>query len=317
MTELLEIKQRLKIFYAKYDAYLIPVIRFAFAFLTFMLINSQIGFMEQLTNPMLSLLLSVLCAFLPVNALAVFAALLVCAHAFAISLEVFAIAAGLLFVMYALYFRVSARYGYVLILTPVLFVLKIPYVMPLVMGLIGSPVCAVPIACGTIMYNLLYYMKNNETMLSNPESAEVTSRLTYLVENILSNKSVLLTVLVFAVTLFVVYAVHRMSVDYAWYLAIGSGMVVNIVLMLVGSLVLKTSISILELILGTLVSGVIALVVEFFVFGVDYSRTEYTQFEDDEYYYYVKAVPKMTIAVPEKKVKKINSRKKSNRRKHY
>ena len=31
------------------------------------------------------------------------------------------------------------------------------------------------------------------------------------------------------------------------------------------------------------------------------------QFEDDEYYYYVKAVPKMTVAAPEKTVKKINS----------
>lgn len=315
MTELLEIKQRLKIFYAKYDAYLIPVVRFLFAFLTFTLINSQIGFMTRLTSPLISLLLSVLCAFLPVNLLAVLAALLICAHAYAISLEVLAIAAGLLFIMYAVYFRVSARYGYVLVLTPILFMLKIPYVMPLVMGLIGSPVCAIPIACGSVLYNLLYYMKNNETMLANPETQEMASRLAYLVENILNNKGVILTILVFAVTLFVVYAVHRMSVDYAWYLAIGSGMVVNIVLMLVGSLILNVSVSILGLILGTLASGVIALIVEFFVFNVDYSRTEYTQFEDDEYYYYVKAVPKMTIAVPEKKVKKINSRKKSSRRK--
>ena len=29
------------------------------------------------------------------------------------------------------------------------------------------------------------------------------------------------------------------------------------------------------------------------------------QFEDDEYYYYVKAVPKNTVATPEKRVKTI------------
>ena len=40
-------------------------------------------------------------------------------------------------------------------------------------------------------------------------------------------------------------------------------------------------------------------------FSVDYSRTENIQFEDDEYYYYVKAVPKVGVAVPEKKVKRI------------
>ena len=47
----------------------------------------------------------------------------------------------------------------------------------------------------------------------------------------------------------------------------------------------------------------------FFVFAVDYSRTEYVQFEDDDYYYYVKAVPKLTVSTPDVKVQKINARK--------
>lgn len=33
--------------------------------------------------------------------------------------------------------------------------------------------------------------------------------------------------------------------------------------------------------------------IEFLCFNLDYSRTEKVQFEDDEYYYYVKAVPKV------------------------
>ena len=48
------------------------------------------------------------------------------------------------------------------------------------------------------------------------------------------------------------------------------------------------------------------MVLHFFLFSVDYSRTEKLQFEDDEYYYYVKAVPKNVVATPEKKVKRIN-----------
>ncbi len=44
---------------------------------------------------------------------------------------------------------------------------------------------------------------------------------------------------------------------------------------------------------------------EFLFFCVDYSRTENIQFEDDEYYYYVKAVPKVGVSAPEKKVKHI------------
>ena len=52
------------------------------------------------------------------------------------------------------------------------------------------------------------------------------------------------------------------------------------------------------------------MIVEFFAFHVDYSRAEKVQFEDDEYYYYVRAIPKITVATPSKTVKKINTAKK-------
>lgn len=207
MTELLEMKQRLKIFYGKYDVYLKPALKFLLALFAFFMINEQIGFMQKLSGPAVSLLLALLCSFLPVNMIAVFAGLLVCAHAYALSLEVFAMATGLLAVMYILYFRVSPKYGYVLVLTPIAFLLKIPYAVPLTMGLLGGPACVVPVACGTVFYYLIYYMKNNEAMLASSETEQMTSRLSYLVENVLNNKTVILTVLVFAVVLMIVYAI--------------------------------------------------------------------------------------------------------------
>ena len=77
--------------------------------------------------------------------------------------------------------------------------------------------------------------------------------------------------------------------------------------LLVGDLIFDINESLLSVILGTVLSFLLVLVLQFFVFYVDYSRTEKVQFEDDEYYYYVKAVPKVTVAKPEKKVKQISS----------
>lgn len=37
------------------------------------------------------------------------------------------------------------------------------------------------------------------------------------------------------------------------------------------------------------------------------------QFEDDDYYYYVKAVPKMTVSTPDVKVQKISTHKRGTR----
>ena len=316
MTALLEIKQHLKIFYSRYDVYLIPAMKFLLALLAFLSMNSQIGFMEKAASPAVALLLALLCSFLPANLMAVFGGILLCAHAFALSLETFAVVAGILFILYAVYFRVAPEHGYILVLTPMMFFLRIPYAMPLVLGLVGGPVCAVPVACGTVCYYLMYYMKNNEKMLSSSEAEQMSAKLLYLVENVLNNKDMLLTILVLAVTLMAVYAIRRMSMDYSWYLAICAGAVINVVLYLIGGLVMNISVSIGAVVLGTLAALMIALVVEFFVLSVDYSRTEYTQFEDDEYYYYVKAVPKMSIAVSDKKVKKINSRNRTGRKRH-
>ena len=53
---------------------------------------------------------------------------------------------------------------------------------------------------------------------------------------------------------------------------------------------------------------VVGLILELFFFTVDYARSESLQFEDDEYYYYVKAIPKVSVSTPEKTVKRINER---------
>ena len=74
------------------------------------------------------------------------------------------------------------------------------------------------------------------------------------------------------------------------------------------------SVSVPGLIIAIILSAAVAGVYHFFVFAVDYSRTEYVQFEDDDYHYYVKAVPKIAVSKPDVKVQRINTRKTPRRR---
>ena len=119
----------------------------------------------------------------------------------------------------------------------------------------------------------------------------------------------MLTIVAFAVTIVLVYTIKRMSVNYAWTIAIIAGAIADVMILLIGDLMFDTNVSIIGIIIGTVISVLIAKVVEFFTFNVDYSRTEKVQFEDDEYYYYVKAVPKITVATPSRTVKRINTSK--------
>ena len=102
-----------------------------------------------------------------------------------------------------------------------------------------------------------------------------------------------------------------MSVDYAWEIAIVAGALGNINVMAYGYIIIDVQLSYVSLIVGSIVAVILALILKFFVFSVDYTRTEYLQFEDDKYYYYVKAVPKASVAIPEKTVKRINERQKT------
>jgi hypothetical protein len=67
--------------------------------------------------------------------------------------------------------------------------------------------------------------------------------------------------------------------------------------MLAGTMMIEDDeIELATILIGSLLSGVIAFVVQFFKGVLDYGRIEIVQFEDDDYYYYVKAIPKIYVA---------------------
>ncbi len=310
MMALLEFRGLIKRFYAKCDVYVKPVIKFVLALVSFLMLNSKIGFMQQLRNPLIAIVLSLICAFLPMNGIVVFGGVLMIAHAYALSLEACAVTAGLIVVMYLLYFRISSRMGILLVITPICFMLKIPYVVPFLGGLLFGPGAAVPAGCGAVIHYLISYLSQNTTSLGTGEGDSGATKVASLVDSLLMNRSMFLCILAMILTVLVVYFIRRLSIDHSWEIAIGIGTVVNIVVHLMGALLPEVTVQVIPLLLGSIASGIIAFVVKFFVFSVDYTRTERVQFEDDEYYYYVKAVPKMTVAVADKSVKRINIQRK-------
>ena len=186
---------------------------------------------------------------------------------------------------------------------------SLPYLIPLLGGLVFGPAAAIPAGCGAVLYYLMNYMSRNSTSLGTGEVDSGATKVASLVDNLLMNKEMFLCVVAMMLTVLIVYFIRRLSVDHSWELAIGVGSVLNVVIHLSGALLPGVSVEIVPLLIGTMVSVLITICVKFFVFSVDYTRTERVQFEDDEYYYYVKAVPKNVIAAPKKTVKKIVTQK--------
>lgn len=305
MTNLLVVREQLKKFYSKYELYITPALKFLLALVSILTINGAIGYMGRLKNIAVVLILSLTCSFLPMNFIIVVAALVTLGHIYALSMECAVIVLAVFLLLFILYFRFSPHDTLAVLLTPICFMLKIPYIMPIAMGLVGTPVSMVSVASGVIVYYTIHYMTESAPVLSTFEEDGALQKFRYVIDGMLENKVMFAAVAAFSITVLVVYFIRRLRIDYAWTVAMITGALANILILLFGDLIYNTNISILGIIAGNVVAVLLAKVLEFFVFNVDYSRTELVQFEDDEYYYYVKAVPKNTVAAPQKRVKTI------------
>ncbi len=293
MTSLVSIKEKLKGIYAEYGLYIVPVLKFLLAFAVFQGINHTLPYMEALSNIFLLLVLALICSIMPMGTMFFFGMVLIVGQCYGVGLEVAGFALVMLLAMLILYIRFAPEDVTVLVLTPLAFMLHIPCAVPLGYGLKRSPSACVSAVCGVIVY---YFMRQVNLLAENLEGAEeknIAENLKILLDGLLKNREMLMQIVAFAAVLILVHAIRRVSVNYARQIAILSGTAAYLIILLAGGALKDSSMSIGALLAGTIFSLLITEVLEFFWYHVDYTRTEYLQYEDDEYYYYVKAVPKV------------------------
>lgn len=304
MTKVYELKDKVIRFHAEYETYLTYVYKFLIALALFCLINGTVGFMERIAEFPVSLILALVCCLLPKGVTLLVAAALVVLHLNVLSMEV-AVAALLIFVaIFFLYFRFAPQDGMIVAITPILHAIGIPYVVSIGTGLLRQAYSVAAVICGTVAFYFVDGIYQNVVALQMTSAgAEIdASKVTVSVEQLLSNKEMYLTVIVFTVTTIVVHIVHKMNINHAWKVSILVGTLIQIAGLLTGYLVFDIQGRWIGMLIGSVISGILALGLEFLFMDLDYTRTERVQFEDDEYYYYVKAVPKRNVTVTEKNI---------------
>lgn len=307
MMSLLVFRERIKNLYQKYDIYITPAVKFFFALITFFAINKEIGYDARLESFPIVLGLSLLSAFTPSAVMVLLAALIAVLHIFFISPIISIIVILLLLIIYFLFARFTPKLGYVILAIPILYFLKIPYVIPILLGIISTPIAIIPTGCGVVVYYVFQVIKTAITMQDSTSSFDdILPRYTYIIDQLIGNKQMIMTIVIFALILMVVFFVRKMKFDYAFEISIAAGALTSILGFLVSDLIIDKTEQILVMILGTIISAAIVFAIHFFKLTLDYSGAEYVQFEDDVYYYYVKAVPKITVTTPQMKVKHIN-----------
>lgn len=310
MTDILVWKEQFIRVYQRFGNVIRPVFRFLVAFLTFSVINRNLDYGSVTGTLPVVCVLSLAAAFVPASVLVLMSAFVAVAQIYEASVELALLSVILLLILYLLFIRYTPETGYAVLFIPILFFLKIPYLVPIVLGLLAGPAAVVSSACGVAVF---YWFQNVNVTISQNYTGhsveDIVSLYRYVLNSYFSDRRMVLAMVIFSVVLLITYLFRRMDMEYAFYIAIGAGCVVNLITFSLGALIFDVDMNIFSIFAGTVVSGILALLVELMHRTLDYKAVETTQFEDDDYYYYVKAVPKVRVTVPKKKVKRIHAQK--------
>ncbi len=306
MSELLMIRGKVRDFLRKYDEITTPVFRFILSFIMFNSINSLFGYSDLFEQKMMVFLLALICALVPNEISVLIGGVVVLVNTACVSNEVALSFAVLFLVMYCVYMRMFKECSWVLALIPVLYTMNLFYVAPLIVIMIAGISGIVPAAFGVIIFYFAKMTKDIESLMQTAESEDEIKAFNYLIDNVIKNKEVWCVIIALSIVIAAGYVVYRLPVDYGQYIGIVTGGVLNIICFPIVDAAMKVeTVSFGSLILGSVLGILIAVVIQICKGLVDYSRKEVVQFEDDEYYYYVKAVPKFDVPVENKKVKKL------------
>ena len=156
MTVFIELREKIKAFYARYDIYILPVVKFALAMVIFIGINNMLGYLTILNNLFVVAVLALICAILPLNGTVVIGVFMIVLHCFGVGLEVGGFALLMYLLMLLLYFRFVPGDALALLMSPLAFAFNIPGTVPLALGLLRGPVSAISGAFGVVSW---YFVK--------------------------------------------------------------------------------------------------------------------------------------------------------------
>lgn len=308
MIQLLLIRDSIKNIVKKYNAAIIPVFRFIAAFAAFALINGNLGYNEKLSGISVVVMLSAISAFFPMGVTVFLAGLLMVVHIYSASMLLSLIFVVIIAILYFMLVRFAPEYSSLIIAIPVLSFFHLEALTPMAVGLTCNPIAVFAMIPGILVSTLFNIIKEAVKMSSGTTQIEDNLQIyIYVIKSLIENKLMILYIVAAICVFFATYICRRLAVSYAYLLGVIAGMIVNLLVMVIGGLVLDVKIGVLWVFLGTVLSGAFALVVQFFKYLLDYSSVEHLQFDDDDYLYYVTAVPKLSVTSPNLNILKINA----------
>lgn len=293
--------------YKKQEKMINYAAKFLILFYVFSKVNS---FVEgtPINNILVNLGLAIISLILAPKWIVLLMMLTVTGQIFLVSAETAILIFTLMLIIYLSFARLFPKLSLFIIAVPLCFYFKVPLVIPLVAGLFLGLETIIPITIGV----LVHYSTSFVSSILNTKAEDLfdipivifdilTRYLTYL----LDNREFLTTVILFLGVIVITYILKRLSIQYATHIAIISGSLLYVIGMIMSIFIMDLELNPLIIFIQAILALAIVFIIQFFKVVLNYPRSETVQFEDDDYYYYVKAVPKIKYNLSKKQIKRI------------
>ncbi len=219
------------------------------------------------------------------------------------------VVAGLLLLVFALilflYARLDPKNSYLILAMVIGFYFRVPYAVVLFAGLYMGLRSIIPVTIGTFLWNFIPLFQNMRATVAEPDTSDLLKIPELLLDTyesfqtgITADFTWVYLAFVFAMAITGVFLITRLSINYAKEIAILVGGITSVFGCVVGASIVEVPGGIGGVILFNLISIALVEAMSFMDLALDYHRAERVQFEDEDYYYYVKAIPKLGSPSP-------------------
>jgi len=314
-------------FFKRFEVFILPTLKFILGYFVFSSISSIghvnpaiVPFTEAVSPFVTNVLFGLLFTIMPMS-LSWIVIIFAVTMQFSANIEAASAVFIFLLLVFLFYARMATKESILIIFTLIAFRFNIPYVVPLLAGLYFPVTAVIPVTVGVFIYaqvdGLFRMMSPNFAAAAaagaDRDIAEILTELPTALSEVYGNiigilaapETWIYTAVIFAMVIVLVHFVSRMAIDFSKEIAIGLGCAMTVFGFIISVIAASGPINLGTMILGTIVGGILAIVIRFFDGVLDYQRAETVHFEDEKNSYHVRIVPKVIMTKSQRSVKRI------------
>ena len=295
-------RSRISNFISTHENALRRIVGGVWTFIGVTVVSDSFGFSSLLSSLVIKLILTAAGIFVPASGIALMLAIYTVLQVLNLSQSVGVVMFLMYLFFYGFCYAYKAKHMNLLPGITVLYRLSVPYAAPMMAGLFGDYHEVTTVISGSA---IAYYMKSvHDAVPTLSETGNSTGGLDIL-SSMVGNSGFYFFMAAMVTMFLVVTTVRNIRSSHSWILAVMLGVLSEALIMSGGEIFFGQGPGAATLFFGNVFTAVVGFLAALFFQNLDYTRVERVQFEDDDYYYYVTAVPKVHISEEDKEIKRI------------